>query len=175
MDANQFSAIIAAAIQQAMASGIVRTPEPGSAAGGGAASWAEKVAAGPPAPPPAPAATQVVIPQPDLLKAFNNFMGWKLSGNMEHPMVMEMLKSAYSQNPQFFEVRSGIHTTPDGGRTYFSVIYRNPFNKLLNCAMHFYGSVRATFFNIKTVEVYNYDRTYTILDRTDMDSTSGSE
>ena len=170
MDANQLSAIIAAAIQQAMAAGMAQTPVPGSAA-----SWAEKVATGPPAPPPAPAVAQVVMPQPNLPKAFDSFMRYKLSANMEHPMVMEMLKGAYAQNPEFFEIRGGIHTTPDGGRTYFSVVYRNPFNKVLNCAIHLYGSVRGSFFRIQTVEVYNYDRTYSILDKTDMDSTSGSE
>ena len=102
------------------------------------------------------AAPQSVIPlETDLTRLMNNILkmrAFKESGS-KHVMIWNLVNERFREDPSAFELRGGIHTDADGGRTYITVKYRAPeaYNRFL---IHIYGSLRGAKFMAKSADVF---------------------
>ena len=76
-------------------------------------------------------------------------------------LIIELLKMVYAVKPEIFVAQGGIHSNPDGSRTYQSLkVHINPS---FSVPIHIYGTYRWNKFRMTTMEVfykrdtYNYD------------------
>jgi hypothetical protein len=163
LTATELQTIIARAIAEARAAGAPATPVPGSAL-----AVNEIVAAGPPAGPTGPLGpAQTVGPaSPDLVRTLDRVLRFRTNKLGKYSFIWEMVRDTYERDPEGFTIQGGIHTTPEGSRTYFSVKYRRitddgtPFGKTWGFQMHIYGAVRFSVFRAKSVDVFYYNEQY---------------
>lgn len=151
---EMFNQIVAKACAEAVAAQMPRTPVPGSLA-------APAIAQGPPAPPPAPAPQVIQYREPDLTRALHNVMThWLPNRNWEHAALVEFAQMLYAEDPSNFRILGGVHTTPDGSRSYFSVSHMKYGRCGANFTLHLYGSLRGTMFRVNQIDMKTNTQLY---------------
>jgi hypothetical protein len=152
---EQIALIVAEAVKAALAAGAAKTPVPGSAA-----PWSQIVAAGPPTAPPPPQPTVLPPLAPDLVYTLNTVMGWHQTSGWKQPLVWKSVVTAYRAHPDYFKIMGGLHTSAEGDRTYFSVVYSPPAEPWDKFVIHLYGALRGNRFFVRDIDVFQGPHAY---------------
>lgn len=101
-----------------------------------------------------PAAQSIPL---DLRRTLSNVMAMRPSRGGKS-FIFEMLKKSWAHNSDAFTVLGGVHNSPEGDRTYFSVSVE--LDDMPRFTLHVYGAVRGTLFRAKSLDVKYFGEQY---------------